>query len=59
MTPIAQRKCAPSGVAIPGRTTGFVSPSSSAKTSLPETAESGCANKGTPRRAVRSRPKNI
>ena len=37
MTPIAQRKCAPSGVAVPGRNTGFVSPSSSAKTSLPET----------------------
>jgi hypothetical protein len=45
MTPIAQRKCAPSRVAVPGRNTGFVSPSSSAKTSLPETAESGCANK--------------
>jgi hypothetical protein len=26
MTPIAQRKCAPSGVAVPGRNTGFVSP---------------------------------
>jgi hypothetical protein len=31
MTPIAQRKCVPSGVAVPGRNTGFVSPSSSSR----------------------------